>query len=291
MTTFCLSDEQAARADALVEPALAFVRARSAALPEAIIAALWRDGDPAAVGAALAAYQNPDGGFGNRLEPDITAPASNPFAARIAMQVLLAVPGVATPTLRDGLATWLRDAQHADGDWHFAPEVLAHPVAPWFAGWTFPSLNPACCLAGYANRLGLATPEMLERVARLFAAKASLDEARTGEFYNLLPYVEYAAGVEFPERDAYVNVLAVNIVATAQRDGGYVDPMHFFAHAIGGLPSLTARIGPDLLASWTDRLLAEPSPDGGWPTPYDDAWRVWETSSALTVLARLRHGV
>ena len=34
---------------------------------------------------ALARYQNPDGGFGNGLEPDIGASQSNPFATELAL--------------------------------------------------------------------------------------------------------------------------------------------------------------------------------------------------------------
>jgi hypothetical protein len=38
--------------------------------------------------AALAAYQNPDGGLGNALEPDLRGPASQPEPVEVAFRVL-----------------------------------------------------------------------------------------------------------------------------------------------------------------------------------------------------------
>src|SRR5215211_6418367 len=52
---------------------------------------LTNDGDPEDVIAALATYQNPDGGFGQHLEIDIHAPDSQPFAVRLAMQVMISI--------------------------------------------------------------------------------------------------------------------------------------------------------------------------------------------------------
>jgi hypothetical protein len=286
MTTFTLSDEQRARAEALASPALRFLQDQRYPLGEALVRSSWQNGAPDAVVTALAAYQNPDGGFGNGLEVDIKAPVSNPFAGRLAIQAMLTVPALATEALRGPFADWLAANQHEDGDWHFDPEVLRHEIAPWFAGWTFPSLNPACCLAGTANRLGIATPEMLARVASLFERLGSLVEAGTGEFYSVLPYVEYVAGVDVPDRDAYLSAIAEGI-----ENRTYDDAQHFFDHAINGGPDLTARIPVGLLSFQADRLMDDVSDDGGWPTPYDPAWRPWTTASAMITLARLRDGV
>ena len=47
-----------------------------------------KDGAGAAVVAALRAYQNPDGGFGNALEPDLRGPDSQPVAVQHALEFL-----------------------------------------------------------------------------------------------------------------------------------------------------------------------------------------------------------
>jgi hypothetical protein len=284
-TTFALNETQHVRADALVEPALRFLETSGYPLGVSLVRHLWRDSPAQEVLDALSAYQNPDGGFGRGLEVDIKAPVSNPFATRLAMQVLLGLPPGAGREMRRAIARWLVANHHADGDWQFAPEVLEHDVAPWFAAWTFPSLNPACCLAGLANRLGVATPEMLSRVEGIFRRLGSIDEARNGAFYNVLPYVEYVAGIPFPERDAYVAAIAEGIAAREYEDAG-----HFFDHALGGGRDVVAQIAGARLATEVDRLMSDVGSDGGWPTPYDPAWRPWATASALMTLARLRDG-
>lgn len=285
-TTFTLTGDQRARAEALVDPALRFLDGQRSDLAAALVRHLWHGGSVDDVLTALTAYQNPDGGFGRGLEVDIKAPASNPFAARLAMQALLALPPDAGANMKRRLGEWLARNEDPDGDWHFAPEVLEDEIAPWYAGWTFPSLNPACCLAGLANRLGLATPEMLDQVARLFSRLGPVDEARDGAFYNVLPYVEYIAGVDVPQRDRHVSALAEGI---AGRE--YEDAQHFFDHAINGGSGLVAKLPTGLLAAQADRLMGEAADDGGWPTPYDPAWRPWATAAALMTLARLRDGV
>lgn len=290
MTHFRLSDKQIERARALGPPAQTFLQEHRFGLGAALISHHWNDGSAHDVIDQLVAYQNEDGGFGRNLEVDITSPVSNPFAARLAMGILLTLRDRPGSQVVDRLGTWLRDNQHADGDWHFSKDVYESQLPPWFAAWSFPSLNPACCIAGLANRLEIATPTMLERVQRLFVEKATLQEASTGEFYNVLPYVEYLGGVEVPDRDRWLDAVAANIVRTAN-DNRYVDAGHFFEHAAGGGPELTRRIPEGMLAGQADRLLDEAEPDGGWPTPYDAAWRPSLTASALRLLGRLRVGI
>ena len=278
-----LSSRQVQRAQAIAMAALAFVEQREAALPATMIRGLWLDGDTADVVSALSAYQNDDGGFGNRLEPDIHAPESNPFAARLAMQVMRTFPAADFGDIKAGLASWLQDNQAEDGDWHFSAATRAGFLQPWFAGWAFPSLNPACCIAGLATSLGIATPRMTARVADLFASMASAEAARTASFYELLPYVEYTLGVELP--DDYLDAIAANIATTGSE---FDDASHFFDMAMGGSSEITRRVPEELIARWTERMLQEPQEDGGWPTHYDDAWRCWFTATNLTMRAQLR---
>lgn len=264
----------------------AFLDAQGYAVGTAWVAHRWQGAPVSAVIEALSTYQNEDGGFGKGLEVDIKAPVSNPFAARLAMHVLTTLDDAVHGPLLHGLERWLIEHQDEDGDWHFAPEVYQYELAPWFAGWTFPSLNPACCLAGFAARLGIGNATMQGRVRALFDERASLDEARIGEFYNVLPYVDYLAGVDHPERDAYRDAIAASIVATAER-GGYADAGHFFEHALGGGDDLMRRLPKALIAEQRTRLVGEQQDDGGWPTPYDPAWRPWVTASSLMILTEL----
>jgi hypothetical protein len=290
MTHFQLSSEQTERASALVTPALSFVLEHTFGLGTALVHYHWHDGAAQDVIDELGTYQNEDGGFGRNLEVDIKSSASNPFAARLAMGILLSLRDRPSSPLIAELEIWLRDNQHADGDWHFSDDVYKGELPPWFAAWSFPGLNPACCIAGLANRLGIASPDMLDRVERLFAEKSSLDEASTGEFYNVLPYVEYLGGVDVPDREEWLDAVAGNITKTVDEDR-YADAAHFLDHAMGGGPDLVKRIPNATWSRQADRLMSEVEPDGGWPSPYDSAWRPNLTASALTMLARLRDGI
>ncbi len=238
---------------------------------------------------ALAAYQNPDGGIGRGLEVDIESPASNPFAARLAMAVLLALRNRPSTDLETSLGTWLADNQNEDGDWHLSAETRAGNLAPWFATWTHPNLNPAGCLAGLAARLELGTPAMFERVASLFESQASIEEARTADFYRLLPYVEYIGGIDIPERDAYLDAIAENI--TANTSAIYADASHFWDHVLAAGPDLVQRLPRTLLDHMARELLAEQSEDGGWPSPYSPTWRPHVTAGSAVTLLELTTGI
>jgi len=266
--------------------AQSFCERNDDSLGTAMIAEAWFDGSPEAVVAALRTYQNEDGGVGRGLEVDIAAPASNAFAARLAMQVLLGLKTLPQTDVLQRLGSWLEANQADDGDWHFSDETRAGELAPWFAAWEFPALNPACCIAGLAFRLGIATPAMLARVATLFAAKASAEDAQHGDFYTLLPYVEYVGIMRSPERDLWIDRVASAIVAT-DANGGYSDPQHFFEHAMGSGPVLLERLPADRVMANLELMLDQQTDDGGWPSPYSDAWRPWITASSCVTLAKI----
>ena len=61
-------------------------------------------GDRAPVLDALAAYQNPDGGFGNALEPDLRGPASQPETLEVAFWVLDGVDTMDDPMVTAAVA-------------------------------------------------------------------------------------------------------------------------------------------------------------------------------------------
>jgi hypothetical protein len=288
--TLQLEASQLRAVNGRVDEALEFLAREGFPLGVATVEHLWRDGSPDAVIEKLRQYQNPDGGFGRGLEVDISSPVSNPFAGRMAMHVLLALREPVRCTLVDDFASWLRQAQDEDGDWHFSVEVYAGRLAPWFQSWTFPTLNPACSVVGLATRLGISTPDMQERTARLFTRLASREEARGGPFYALLPYAEYLSAADFDNRAQWLDDLTSNIIRMDAVDE-FADAGHFFDLVLPGGPELVGRLPHQMMPRFVDKLLSEQVDDGGWPTPYDPAWRPFQTTSALTTLARLRDGI
>lgn len=253
-------------------------------LEAAVVDHVWFEGEAHAVVEALAIYQNEDGGFGNGLERDIGAPQSNPFATWMALIYLRSIPLDASGAMRERVAAWLAENQAEDGDWHFSAATRSGRLAPWFAEWRFPSLNPACCLAAQSFSLGIATPQMLARVHELFTAQASIDAVRQGQFYDVMPYAEYSLTGSLPAE--YLDAVAETIVAWAREDR-FDDAEHFFNLALRNAPELAARIPRSVIDDYVVRALEEQQDDGGWPSPYDAAWRPAATAAVLSGLARV----
>ncbi len=263
--------------------ALAYLRKHGRTVDAAWLAATLGEGSPDDLIHELAAYQNPDGGFGRALEPDIASPLSQPFAARIALHVIQSAELPSTHPAVQALETWLVDTQDEDGCWRFPPGLSDHHLAPWFAAWTFPSLNPALCLAGAMHRLGLGTATTQERVTRLFVRLASVEEAETGEFYSVLPYAEYVPWVHELSDGPYLDALVSGIARRAS-SGGYDDAGHFFDHAGAANGPVAIRLPDDMIRDQLRRLAEAQEADGSWPTPYAPHWKSWSTASAVVTL-------
>lgn len=233
--------------------------------------------------AALTRCQNPDGGFGQNLEVDIKAPDSQPFAVRLAMLTMIDTGVSAEEPIVQRLAQWLEREQGDNGDWRFSPGVYEHELAPWFAGWTFPALNPALCLAGAALRLGIGSKRLFDRIDALVADLASPEEAESGAFYNVLPYAEFFPWSSHPDRERYLDGIARGVQARVE-SGGYEDASHFFAHAGGPDNAVAKRLPGALTEGQLARLEGEQADDGGWPSPYNPRWRPMTTADALAIL-------
>ena len=232
---------------------------------------------------ALEDYQNTDGGFGQNLEIDIAAPDSQPFAVRLAMLTMIDTGVTNERPILQRLAEWLEQEQTDEGDWRFSPGVYEHDLAPWFAGWTFPALNPALDLAGAALRLEIGTERLFARIDRLIAHLASVEEAENGAFYSVLPYAEYFPWSSHPDRERYLDAIARGIVEKA-KSGDYEDANHFFEHAGGPTNTIAQRLPADLIDRQLARLAADQADDGGWPSPYNPRWRPMATADALSIL-------
>ena len=93
---------------------------------------LFRGGDADAVHAALRPYRNPDGGFGNALEPDVRAPSSQPGAVAVALRILEEIGRLDGPMASDTLS-YLETITGPDGGVPFMlPSGLDYPRAPWW---------------------------------------------------------------------------------------------------------------------------------------------------------------
>ncbi|HEY7983888.1 MAG TPA: hypothetical protein VID73_06955, partial [Ktedonobacterales bacterium] len=181
-------------------------------------------------------------------------------------------------------AAYLEATQEEDGGWRFAPEIYAHELAPWFQGWEWPNLNPACPLAALLRELGLGSERLHQRVEGMFVRMADVRQVATGEFYDVRPYAYYflPEGAH-PQRELYLAGVLWWLIRQ-HLAGTVADAGHFFDY-VRGPATYTGRLLPAAIRDhWLDALAAEQQPDGGWPTPYNPAWRGWVTVQNLLVL-------
>lgn len=243
-------------------------------------------GDHAAVVTALTRYQNADGGFGNGLEPDISAPQSNPFAARLALHAVIETGIPVTDPVVIRLVGWLEGRQGDDGCWRWEPGTLDYPIAPWFAGWSFPALNPALDLAGSLARLGLGSDRLHRRCRELCGRLANPDDIADGAYYDVLPYAESLPWLtDLPDREASLAALAARIgrdVAT----GAYTTPQEAAEHIGPPDGPIATRLPAGTFARVRTDLLASQAADGHWPSPFGAHWDPYQTMSGMTILSR-----
>jgi hypothetical protein len=108
-----------------------FVLANARLIDTLRLAWLMHGAPPGPALTALRAYQNPDGGFGHALEPDLRAPHSEPVAALAALDVLAEL-GARDDAMAGDAARWVAGVLDPDGGVPFVlPAGRAYPRAPW----------------------------------------------------------------------------------------------------------------------------------------------------------------
>jgi len=160
--------------------------------------------------AALAEYQNPDGGFGHGLEPDLRTPDSSAFTTSVAFQYLGALgPAAHESDVARRAVGYLLDTFVADEcRWRpIAPSTADHPAAPWWGNyedslsWTDWG-NPSGELLGHL--LTWADPDEHAGVIATLTERAvdRLDEIDQPEFHELLCFqrLHAAASDELKDR-------------------------------------------------------------------------------------------
>ena len=221
----------------------------------------------------LRCYQNPDGGFGHGLEPDVMCPASTAISTEVAMAYLDGL-GVTEGKIVDDLENWVIAAQQADGSMsHPKPDVVAYPHGPWWEGDSGSSL----ALAGFLGKWRRGTPEFFARSDKAFLAGGIPDEL--GKYnYPLYMYLRHAPGAE-RHRAAFVRVggmIPAMLDKFAPHHPLFVFPHRWYSEDLDG----------GLVESKGKAAVADLQEDGGLKIPYDLPW--WRPIWTLQVLASLK---
>jgi hypothetical protein len=252
----------------------AFIYSSARLLDRHRTAVLLHGASPEPVLAALAAYRNPDGGYGHALEPDARGPESETTAALHALEVLEEIDAMGDP-LAD-VSAWVARVAEPDGGVPFVlPTAAAYPLAPWMVADGGSHLT-----FGLAALLGAA------------GAESAWLSAATDWCWQRLDNVEGLSGYwlkfafDFLDRtpDADRAVQVIKTLAPLLDDDGTV--------AVPGgtdgesLSALTLSPRPDgrsralfteaQIAAGLDELEAAQQDDGGW----NFAWAAWSPGQA-----------
>jgi hypothetical protein len=271
-----------------------FLAAHARVLDRRRFERLFAGGEAAPVRDAVAAYRNPDGGFGHALEPDGRGPGSQPAAAQLALRVLHEADAW-DDELVQGLLGWLERTAPAEGGTTFVdPSVEGWPHAPWWQpqeGMPV-SLITTGPIAGTLLARGVRHP-WLDRTTQLLYERAEkLEDAGPYDVRGLLEFLQHA-----PDRER-ARTLALEVGRRAV-DRGVIT---LDAEATGEVHGVVdAAPWPDSLLrplfdgatvdAHLDRLSAAQRDDGGWmfnwpawsPAAESD-WRGAITVDALLVL-------
>lgn len=237
------------------------------------------DGAPAElVISALAAYRNPDGGFG-ALEPDLRTPASQPIPVRYAFDVLASLPpSQEAQALVGGSLDWLATVANDDGGVPFVlPSGAEQPAAPWMQPAPESSMLATVQLAAGALRLGVDHP-WLARATDFCWTR--IGEVTPDDAYTCMFAVDFLDATPDRERaDRELDRLAAlmpadgRLVVAGGADGEELDPLHFVSRPEHAGVRL---LSPGRIESGLDALEAGQHEDGGW----DFDWAKWNPAAA-----------
>ena len=283
-----------------IDAAVQFLAAHARVLDRRRYERLFAGGAAQPVRDAVAAYRNPDGGFGHAIEPDGRAPDSQPAATELALRILHETDAW-DEDLAAGACRWLQATAPAEGGAAFVdPGIGKWPHAPW---WIPEEGRPASLvitglIAGTLHArqvrdpwLDRATEVMWTRIGCL--ADAPLSGPGGGyEMLGVLRFLQYV-----PDRDRARDVFSRvgpliierNLVALDPEAPGEVhSPLDFAPE-----PDSLARALFDeaTIQAHLDHLATAQRADGGWMFNWqawspaaEREWRGFLTVDALRVL-------
>lgn len=266
---------------------------RSARLLDRLrFAHLFQGGSRDAVLTALRAYQNPDGGFGHALEPDLRAPGSQPAAVSAAFEILHQVDAFSGPMVENA-CDFLLTCMGADGGLPFLLASAApYPRAPW---WQPSSDAPSSVtfsapIAGLLHRHGVAHPLRDRLTAYAWQAIAAFDPpdftgkpwevARIGTAYEARALLAFLAHVDDPRRAQACERLGKLVLDRGLMEldpaapGNTISLLDFAPSPQSLAYSL---VGREVVDAHLDTLIEAQRDDGGWMF----RWLDWNPATTL----------
>jgi hypothetical protein len=274
----------------------------------------FENGSKVAVLAALAAYQNEDGGFGHALEADAWNPNSAPMQTWTATEILREIDFTdAKHPIIQGILQYLASGQEFTGQfWDNAPRSNNdYPHAPW---WQIDSnsschhtYNPTACLAGFIIRFADRNSDLYRigcRIAKeaydAYFGQNLLDDMHTASCYiRLWQYCEEAGVTDIIDLSALKERLREQVrhgitKNTAEWETGYVcKPSQFFNNN----NSTFYADNYDIAEYECGFIIKSQLDDGSWMIPwgwngYPEEWAIsknwWKGNGAILNLLYLK---
>ena len=282
-----------------IEAAGQFLAANGRVLERRRFERLFRSGDAGPVRDAVAAYRNPDGGFGHALEPDGRCPGSQPLAIDFALRALLEA-GAWDTALADGACEWLAAHAPAGGGAVFVdPSIVGWPHAPWWVPEEGGPASPICTglLAGTlhaaaAQAGGPAHPWLSQATELLWSRIDALADVGPYDMRALFWFLD-----NVPDRDRARAAMEKIGPMIFEGDMVALDPetpgeVHFPLD-FAPLPGSLARslFDQQAIDAGLDHLAAAQRPDGSWTFNWmawspaaEREWRGCKTVEALHIL-------
>jgi hypothetical protein len=249
----------------VIEQAQIFIWNNARLLERQLFSFLFQNGDRQKVLMALMAYQNPDDGFGNALEPDKRSSSSQPIDQEFALRVLDDIG------FEDWLAVQICDflttiTTVEGGVPYVLPTVRDAPRAEWWNTEDDPpaSINPTASIAGLLHKHHF-QHIWLERATEFCWQKIeSLENPSDHDLLCVVLFLEHVpdrerAHKEFKRLEEQLKKHA----ALDPNASGYVQKPLTWAPS----PASLCRVLFDdpLIDLHLEMLAAQQQPDGGWP--------------------------
>jgi hypothetical protein len=252
-----------------------FIFTQGRELDQKLFSFTFENGQGSAVVDALKPFQNPDGGFGNALEPDIRTTASSAIATQHAFEYLRAVGAVDGDLVRHGIEYLVRTFDHHRGVWAIIPpEVEDASHAPWwgyedsednFGGFR---ANPTAALAGLLHLFPALVPSvLLTRAANQAVDYLNSIPDEDMEMHDYLCYLTLVEAVTGSKRESILKKLIRAAPHTIEFDQEKWSEYNPRPLAIAPKPGsvLSPIMKSSILEANLDYEIDEQLSDGSWP--------------------------
>ena len=274
-----------------------FIYSHARFLERLLFGVRFEGAPPEGVGRLISAYQNPDGGLGHALEPDVRCPESQPLFVATGLYAMRDA-GWRDRDLSLSICSFLEGVSDAEGLVPILlPSAFSSPHASHWTATGQPALNPTASICGLLHYQGVEHP-WLSRATRTCCELLLRDPPREAHTLvcatHLVEYLpDERVAAEVAEQIASALPGAVFYIAHAPVQTYGLTPLHFS-------PTPTSRwrrlFTDEQIEGHLTHLMTIQQPDGGWPITWEAPgpastyeWRGRGTLEALSTLVAYGH--